>query len=601
MSSEKQTKHSIGDTIAVLRKQKGWTQAELAEKLNVSDKAVSKWEQDGGAPSIEFLVPLAEILGVSIDYLLTGKIGQPNLDGILNFEYICKNDAVEVMEYMDKKALTGKDENGLTMLDYMLKYRCEKVVKAFSEEVGLGTDRLAILVMVEYEMLDRLMELKAFSEHLISGDRRTMIGGVRIPGKFDVHNDAIFSRVLVEDRYKGEFRDRYLEYFGGVQYREAIEYTLRENKAEAFRMLWKRVLNINAEYYAAHKKLVEQLENEPIWRRKFPRSYEVPYIVELGKFVKNDFFVVRVPEEILRTVVDCGYFEEAREYSSRIDPIPEEWFTLAELKLSGKGSTYEAIRLSVMDEGLVNLEKLKKIEDYDTAKKLLFGEPITELELACWNEITKSPDSAKIDRVFDEYTDISDGETVKLKRLKYTAYCYDYPYHCKLASRGVNDDYIKRHGAIDKKLESSLTGIYNESEALKIFESMLALIKSVKEEYFRPWQEVHDRQVLRTKLTQRYPYTYFKELLEKGDTETAVVKLCVLLEGLLTTGYSYEGDLSDLINEFCDEHEVDDNTRDLLHKLRTLRNSYVHPVIENVDLTEKEILQCIDYVFKIAK
>lgn len=42
--------HSIGKTIAALRKSKGWTQAELAEKLNVSDKAVSKWENEAGLP-----------------------------------------------------------------------------------------------------------------------------------------------------------------------------------------------------------------------------------------------------------------------------------------------------------------------------------------------------------------------------------------------------------------------------------------------------------------------------------------------------------------------------------------------------------------------
>lgn len=39
-----QKKHKIGDTIAKLRKEKGWTQNELADKLQVSDKAISKWE-----------------------------------------------------------------------------------------------------------------------------------------------------------------------------------------------------------------------------------------------------------------------------------------------------------------------------------------------------------------------------------------------------------------------------------------------------------------------------------------------------------------------------------------------------------------------------
>ena len=64
--------HSVGQTIAALRKKKGWTQVELAEKLQVSDKAVSKWEKDDSYPSIEFLPVLASLFGVTIDYLITG-------------------------------------------------------------------------------------------------------------------------------------------------------------------------------------------------------------------------------------------------------------------------------------------------------------------------------------------------------------------------------------------------------------------------------------------------------------------------------------------------------------------------------------------------
>ena len=65
--------HSIGKTIAELRKAKGWTQIELAEKLQVSDKTISKWEKDGGAPSIEFFPLLAKVFNISIDYLMLGK------------------------------------------------------------------------------------------------------------------------------------------------------------------------------------------------------------------------------------------------------------------------------------------------------------------------------------------------------------------------------------------------------------------------------------------------------------------------------------------------------------------------------------------------
>lgn len=62
-----------GTTIKRLREKKGMTQAELAQKLYVSDKAVSKWETGRGYPDISFLEPLAKVLGISIIELLSGN------------------------------------------------------------------------------------------------------------------------------------------------------------------------------------------------------------------------------------------------------------------------------------------------------------------------------------------------------------------------------------------------------------------------------------------------------------------------------------------------------------------------------------------------
>ena len=66
----KDLKNVIADNIVLLRKEKGLTQAQLAEKLNYSDKAVSKWERGESLPDVAVLKSLAEILGVSVDYLL---------------------------------------------------------------------------------------------------------------------------------------------------------------------------------------------------------------------------------------------------------------------------------------------------------------------------------------------------------------------------------------------------------------------------------------------------------------------------------------------------------------------------------------------------
>lgn len=64
---------NIGETIASLRKNKGMTQNELAEKMNVTDKAVSKWERNLSCPDVNTISKLADILGVSVEELLNSK------------------------------------------------------------------------------------------------------------------------------------------------------------------------------------------------------------------------------------------------------------------------------------------------------------------------------------------------------------------------------------------------------------------------------------------------------------------------------------------------------------------------------------------------
>lgn len=63
-----------GTTIKALRERRGLTQAQLAEKLCVSDKTISKWETARGLPDITLLEPLAAALRVSLPELLSGEI-----------------------------------------------------------------------------------------------------------------------------------------------------------------------------------------------------------------------------------------------------------------------------------------------------------------------------------------------------------------------------------------------------------------------------------------------------------------------------------------------------------------------------------------------
>jgi len=63
----------FGAFVAQLRKERGLTQKELADLLNVTDKAVSKWETGKGFPDVKLLEPLAQVLGVSLVELMQGR------------------------------------------------------------------------------------------------------------------------------------------------------------------------------------------------------------------------------------------------------------------------------------------------------------------------------------------------------------------------------------------------------------------------------------------------------------------------------------------------------------------------------------------------
>ncbi len=72
-NQETMKKQTLGKRIASLRKENGMTQMELAEKMGVTDKAVSKWERDLSIPDINSISTLADTLGVSVDSLIQIK------------------------------------------------------------------------------------------------------------------------------------------------------------------------------------------------------------------------------------------------------------------------------------------------------------------------------------------------------------------------------------------------------------------------------------------------------------------------------------------------------------------------------------------------
>ena len=94
----------LADKIIEERKKNGWTQEDLAQKLGVSRQSVSKWESAGAIPDLKKIIQLADLFGVSTDYLLKDEVEKENTETICDTD--CELHRVSMEEantYMDEK------------------------------------------------------------------------------------------------------------------------------------------------------------------------------------------------------------------------------------------------------------------------------------------------------------------------------------------------------------------------------------------------------------------------------------------------------------------------------------------------------------------
>lgn len=109
---------SIGSLISSRRKEKNMTQNDLALKLNVTDKAVSKWERDICFPDVALLPEIAEILDLNLEDLIRGrKRTSPNLfDLVLTAVSFAMGMAVFILSVLERLGLTNDAVRSVDLL-----------------------------------------------------------------------------------------------------------------------------------------------------------------------------------------------------------------------------------------------------------------------------------------------------------------------------------------------------------------------------------------------------------------------------------------------------------------------------------------------------
>ena len=168
---------TLADKIVALRKKKGLSQEELAEKLNVSRQAISKWESAHSAPELDKVLQLGYIFGVSTDYLLKDEIEAEDCVENKMGDEVRKVTLSDAKQYLDIRARSSLwialatflcilSPITLIILGALSEYPRYGISEALMGTVGLGVLFLFILCAVpmfimcafkseEYEFLER--------------------------------------------------------------------------------------------------------------------------------------------------------------------------------------------------------------------------------------------------------------------------------------------------------------------------------------------------------------------------------------------------------------------------------------------------------------
>ena len=145
----------LADKIIRLRKKNGWSQEELAEKMNVSRQAVSKWEGAQTIPDLEKILKLGELFGVTTDYLLKDEIENEEYTDGVSDPGIRKITLAEANEYLELRKIAAKRIAIATMLCIvavipllLLSVASEYPSFGWSEELTCGVGLVAMFPIV---------------------------------------------------------------------------------------------------------------------------------------------------------------------------------------------------------------------------------------------------------------------------------------------------------------------------------------------------------------------------------------------------------------------------------------------------------------------
>ncbi len=621
-------KHSIGKTIAELRKEKGWTQAELAQKLQVSDKAVSKWEKDIGIPSVEFFPMLAALFGVSIDYIMTGKSSESEIIFMSKAKFCAKNDDVSMLDAIDIRV---KDEDGKTLIDYIVEFQSIKVFVAIAQTKGLSAFGLVngLKLAITSNRLDLIDKSFWQRNKLYTNGNRdaykdkngilflmptTMAQWFRRGPAYDpdpalaecVLDDDFFSFLVCDDRINKDT----LDFLLGKQERRkcvwyhAFPYLIHQayinDKEDKLELLLDLAQKNNAYAYST----IDCKPNYP------GNPYEMQCFCLPAKSTKETAFgLVRILDETITASLKKGDIKNAKRFNelnidikahySSIMPWNYRWNHLYiasehELKLcdlKSKRTPEDKMReADCVYNGIIDVKQVLATSDYDFIEKMF-----RKYDFSHFETLERLYFAKKYKELYKLCIDLG------LENLARNIIHYSQTESLDEMSREMGK--IITSDILDNRNEEFLPYRSVQWGGSGIARKIIKMTKP-----FGQWYKSTEEKKaeilfgLKKKESIEADKESFLSLLNNTEELVIVIKLCVKLEEILAKKHQLTGDLLEMLTEWERTHNAQNAA--LLHKLRRRRNTLAHNVDAEdgqEELTADELKKCIEIICNMAQ
>ena len=614
--------HSIGKTIASLRKSKGWTQVELAEKLNVSDKAVSKWESESGLPEISQFPTLAKLFDVSIDYLMMGKIDETisldDMDSNKRMFYLIKKDDVENYIKYDYPSKTYFDDfnSDNSAIASIIE---NKSIKIFNACVRSGIQlkpsryNCCTLVGAIYEHIDTLIKMSCDSDCLeffktidflsfAVGDKTQQLksnDSVRIIHTSYRHTyDPKTAYLVSPDVFKYIFNspavsNRIVEYISTYRAFQSNSINYGSSVAD-----WE---TINGTFYFLEQNIIEQLYKTKRFELlsdfiqqinldtvKTIKTYneltyesQVCYELQNGYLLRND-----VGSYGRTTIIGKLITIDKRIVELAISNLDERWtnifvdYNRDVVKESTKGIlNYESKVVFAPDTQELNAlfdyakrqKRISKIKDNTTItdkqrREQLFAENALSISDVIWADdydlFAKFPEEQT-----DSITllDVVNTDCSDIRFYIHALNVDDNMQNLNTALKAVLEKHPDRYDILDTLLSAGAT-IDDNVAFTNILKQNVALYFSSKE-----------TAISNVEIDNNVSKDILLKSLNEGKSEYVIVNLTMVLERKLREKLTeHNMDLIDMIDKAHNLNTINDFECKMLHNLRKARNGIMH-------------------------